>query len=56
MIDLALAMECRCYRGGEGRTRMKQLRLSSLDAAAAVVMAAMFGLILALNTLFPPVL
>ena len=54
--DLALAMECRCYRGGEGRTRMKQLRLSSLDAAAAVVMAAMFGLILALNTLFPPVL
>ena len=35
---------------------MKQLRLSSLDAAAAVVMAAMFGLILALNTLFPPVL
>ena len=40
----------------QGRTRMKQLRLSSLDAAAAVVMAAMFGLILALNTLFPPVL
>ena len=23
--DLAMAMECRCYQGGEGRTRMKQL-------------------------------
>ena len=24
--ELATAMECRCYHGGEGRTRMKQLR------------------------------
>ncbi len=24
--ELAVAMECRCYHGGEGRTRMKQLR------------------------------
>lgn len=29
--ELALAMECRCYHGGEGRTRMKQLRMSILD-------------------------
>lgn len=29
--ELALAMECRCYHGGEGRTRMKQLKLSLLD-------------------------
>ncbi len=29
--ELALAMECRCYHGGEGRTRMKQLKLSYLD-------------------------
>ncbi|HOP55573.1 MAG TPA: energy-coupling factor transporter transmembrane component T [bacterium] len=29
--DLALAMEVRCYRGGEGRTRMKEYVLSSLD-------------------------
>lgn len=29
--ELALAMECRCYAGGEGRTRMRQLKLSGLD-------------------------
>lgn len=29
--ELAVAMECRCYRGGQGRTRMTKLRYSSLD-------------------------
>lgn len=29
--ELALAMECRCYHGGEGRTRMKQLKMSLTD-------------------------
>lgn len=29
--DLALAMEARCYRGGEGRTRMKQLKYRQRD-------------------------
>ena len=29
--DLSVAMECRCYQGGEGRTRLKQLRLTSED-------------------------
>ena len=29
--DLAMAMEARCYRGSEGRTRMKQLKLSVAD-------------------------
>ena len=32
--ELAVAMEARCYRGGESRTRMKELRHSALDAAA----------------------
>ncbi len=32
--ELALAMECRCYNGGEGRTRMKQLRMTGRDAVA----------------------
>ena len=32
--ELADAMECRCYNGGEGRTRMKQLRFSPADFAA----------------------
>lgn len=29
--DLAVAMECRCYRGGKGRTRMKQLHMAARD-------------------------
>ncbi|GKX28423.1 energy-coupling factor transporter transmembrane protein EcfT [Vallitalea longa] len=36
--DLALAMEARCYRGGEGRTRMKQLRYSKYDLIAIIVL------------------
>ena len=32
--ELAIAMECRCYQGGEGRTRMKQLKLHKRDALA----------------------
>lgn len=35
--DLAMAMEARCYRGGEGRTHMKQLRLTATDFAASFV-------------------
>lgn len=29
--ELAVAMECRCYRGGNGRTRMRQLESGSAD-------------------------
>lgn len=35
--ELALAMEARCYRGGEGRTRLKQLRFAPRDAVAALM-------------------
>lgn len=35
--DLAMAMEARCYRGGEGRTKMKPLHYSRRDAAAYLV-------------------
>lgn len=34
--ELAMAMEARCYRGGEGRTRMKQLRIGVRDVLAAL--------------------
>ena len=44
--ELAVAMESRCYHGGEGRTRMKQLRLAARDfialAVGAAFLAAMF--------------
>ncbi len=35
--DLAVAMECRCYHGGEGRTRMKQLKMNTGDGIALVL-------------------
>ncbi len=38
--ELALAMESRCYRGGEGRTRMTQLRMRPADWA---IFAALIG-------------
>lgn len=45
--DLAMAMECRCYQGGKGRTRMKQLRMHKRDlVAVSVVMLALAGVIL----------
>ena len=46
--ELATAMECRCYHGGEGRTRLKVLRYSSIDALAfalgAILLAGVFVL------------
>ena len=38
--DLALAMEARCYHGGEGRTQMKPLRYQTRDYAAYGVLMA----------------
>ena len=32
--ELAVAMECRCYHGGDGRTRMRQLRYARRDVIA----------------------
>ncbi len=37
--ELAIAMECRCYHGGEGRTRLRQLKFSALDLIAFCLMA-----------------
>ena len=51
--ELATAMECRCYQGGEGRTKMKLLRYQRRDFGAygvgvlllaAVIVLAHFGL------------
>ena len=37
--NLATAMECRCYHGGKGRTRMNRLRYQAFDYAAFLVMS-----------------
>ena len=51
--DLAVAMECRCYRGGEGRTKLKQLRFGSADVFCAVL-AAIFPVGIFLCNVFLP--
>ncbi len=45
--DLALAMEARCYRGGQGRTRFRQLAVTSVDWMGAAVTTAFMVLALA---------
>ena len=49
--ELAMAMEARCYRGGEGRTRMRQLRCTRLDLAAFLIVAALIAAVAGLNIL-----
>ena len=43
--ELATAMECRCYQGGEGRTKMKLLRYTRRDFGAFAVIAALVAAI-----------
>ena len=42
--DLAMAMEARCYHGGEGRTKMKPLRYAARDRIAYTLMFLYLGL------------
>ena len=44
--DLAMAMESRCYHGGEGRTRLRVLKITKNDWLACGVMAALLSLII----------
>lgn len=41
--ELAIAMESRCYHGGDGRTRMRQLRFSYNDLVAVVIALLLLG-------------
>lgn len=54
--DLAMAMECRCYHGGEGRTKMKQLSMSALDGAAIACTGFFCAAVLFCGFYFPPAL
>ncbi|MFA9424087.1 MAG: energy-coupling factor transporter transmembrane protein EcfT [Sedimentibacter sp.] len=44
--ELAMAMEARCYRGGENRTRMRQLKISKGDYVATFIFACYFAAII----------
>ncbi len=47
--DLAMAMEARCYRGGDGRTKMKPLVYEKRDAAAYTIFLAFLAVIIVLR-------
>lgn len=51
--DLASAMECRCYTGGKGRTRMNVLRARPRDFAAAAVVIAIGAAVICINLYAP---
>ena len=42
---LSFAMDARCYHGGEGRTHLRPMKLTALDAIATAVMAALVVLV-----------
>lgn len=50
--ELATAMECRCYQGGEGRTKMKLLRFKRLDVYTFLVGAVLLAAVILLK-LYP---
>lgn len=54
--ELALAMTCRCYTGGEGRTRMKQMKVSFRDIILVLYCAAATAGIIVLNIFFEAVI
>lgn len=47
--ELATAMEARCYRGGDNRTRMKELRLAFRDGLAMTVIISIVGIVVGLR-------
>ena len=44
--DLALAMEARCYHGGEGRTRLNEIKFGRRDLVAAIILILFLGIII----------
>ena len=51
--ELANAMEARCYRGGEGRTKMKPLRYRAVDISAYGILVLYLLAIIAVNHFVP---
>jgi energy-coupling factor transport system permease protein len=49
--DLAMAMEARCYRGGEGRSKMKPLRYHGRDYAAYLILILYLGTTITIRVL-----
>ena len=54
--DLAMAMEARCYRGGEGRTKMKPLHYQKRDSMAYLTLLVYLAAVIGLRILWTNVL
>ena len=54
--ELAMAMEARCYRGGEGRTRMRELKMRKIDFVAILATVIMSCFVIYTRIRFGPVL
>ena len=50
--DLAMAMEARCYRGGNGRTKMKPLHYERRDRITYLILLAYLGIVIVLRIVF----
>ena len=50
--ELATAMECRCYRGGEGRTKLRVLKATKIDFLASGLCICVLGIIIINNVVF----
>ena len=50
--DLAMAMEARCYHGGEGRTRLRVLKCEKRDYIACAVVALLIAVVVLLGKLY----
>ena len=51
--ELATAMECRCYNGGAGRTRLRQLKSSLRDYAALFVTVVFLAGVIIISRILP---
>ena len=51
--DLAVAMECRCYQGGHGRTKLHQLRFARRDYLTLLLGAAVLAAVIVLRVFMP---
>ncbi|MBR5453832.1 MAG: energy-coupling factor transporter transmembrane protein EcfT [Clostridia bacterium] len=47
--ELAVAMECRCYRGGDGRTRMTKLKFAARDYILVILTVLFCAMIVTVN-------
>lgn len=45
--DMAMAMEARCYRGGDNRTRMNGMKMGKIDVVAVLILLLFLGVVVA---------